>query len=120
MRMQNAKIILVGLGIGAAVALTPASASAQPGCTASGLSATLGGVSSATGAWLDAHPDADKVITEAGATGDEESIRQYFVAHQDQWSELQGIAAPLRNLRQSCSVQVAPAQIAKLFDAMAS
>jgi hypothetical protein len=35
MQMQNAKTILVGLDIGAALALTPASASAQPRCTRS-------------------------------------------------------------------------------------
>jgi hemophore-related protein len=55
------------------------------------------------------------------APGDSENaIRAYFVAHPQEWAELQGIARPLKNLRQQCDVDVAPAQIARLFDAMAS
>ena len=97
-----------------------AQANAQPGCTASGLSNALGLVASQTGDWLDGHPEANDVITSVGGTGNEDAIRQYFVAHQSEWAELQGIASPLRNLRNSCNVDVAPAQIARLFDAMAS
>ena len=105
----------------ATIAIPPASA--QPGCTAGGLSSTLGTVSTATGQYLAAHPGADDAITNAGALaqGDcENAIRAYFVAHPQEWAELQGIARPLANLRQQCNVDVAPAQIARLFDAMAS
>ena len=35
-------------------------------------------------------------------------------------SELQGIASPLRSLRQSCPQQVSPGDVARLYDAMAS
>ena len=45
-----------------------------------------------------------------------DSIRTYFAAHQ----ELQGIASPLRSLRQSCPQQVSPGDVARLYDAMAS
>ena len=118
------KSVLTGLGaiaVLASVAGAPV-ANAQPGCTAAGLSSALGTVASGTAAWLSAHPAADQVITDAGAQGPagENSIRQYFVAHQDQWAELQGIARPLTNLRHSCNVQVAPGDIARLYDAMAS
>ena len=68
-----------------------------------------------------AHPGADDAITNSGAMapGDSENaIRAYFVAHPQEWAELQGIARPLKNLRQQCDVDVAPAQIARLFDAI--
>jgi hemophore-related protein len=119
---------LRALAVGALGGLTAATiaiptASAQPGCTAAGLSTTLGGVSTATGAYLAAHPGADDAITNSGALapGDaENAIRNYFIAHPNEWADLQGIARPLANLRAQCGVDVAPAQIARLFDAMAS
>jgi hemophore-related protein len=98
-------------------------AAAEPQCTAAGLSNALGTVSSATGQYLNAHPGANDVVTNAGALPQgegENSIRMYFVAHPQEWVELQAIARPLANLRQTCDVDVAPAQIARLFDAMAS
>lgn len=111
------------LGGLAAASIAIPTASAQPGCTAAGLSSTLGTVSTATGQYLAAHPGADDAITNAGALAPGESenaIRAYFVAHPQEWAELQAIARPLANLRQQCNVDVAPAQIARLFDAMAS
>jgi hemophore-related protein len=83
----------------------------------------LGTVSSATGQYLASHPGANDVVTDAGALppGEgENAIRTYFVTHPQEWTELQAIAQPLRALRQQCNVDVAPAQVARLFDAMAS
>ena len=111
--------------LGGLVAATIAlpTASAQPECTASGLTDALGTVSSATSAYLSSHPGANDVITNAGGLppGDgENSIRAYFAAHPQEWVDLRNIAQPLRSLRQQCNQNVAPAQIAKLFDTMAS
>ena len=117
--------VMAAGALGGLVAATIAlpTASAAPECTASGLSSALGTVSSATGAYLSSHPGANDVVTNAGAlppADGENSIRLYFAAHPQEWSDLQGIAQPLRSLRQQCNVNVAPAQIARLFDAMAS
>jgi heme-binding protein len=112
--------VLGGL-VAATIALP--TASAEPQCTAAGLSNTLGSVASATGGYLAGHPGANDVVTKAGALPQQEgenSIRVYFVAHPQEWADLQAIAQPLRSLRQQCNVDVAPAQIARLFDAMAS
>jgi heme-binding protein len=107
--MASAAILAAGLGY-------MAEAHAEPGCTASGLSSALGTVATQTGGWLSAHPEAEQVINSA----DEGGIQSYFATHQAEWSELQGIASPLRNLRNSCPQHVSPADIARLFDAMAS
>lgn len=124
MRRGTFGVIAAG-ALGGLVAATIAlpTASAAPECTASGLSNALGTVSGATGAYLSSHPGANDVVTNAGALSPadgENSIRLYFAAHPQEWSDLQGIAQPLRSLRQQCNVNVAPAQIARLFDAMAS
>jgi heme-binding protein len=109
------------VGLLTAVTVALPTATAQPQCTASELSSTLGSVAAQTGQYLAGHPDADQAVTSAGSAPDaENAIRTYFVAHPQQWAELQGIARPLANLRKQCQVQVAPAQIARLYDAMAS
>src|SRR5215208_6707211 len=106
-------------GLTGAVAMPTASADAD--CTVSGLSNAIGAVGAQTGQWFAGHPDANKAVTEAGTSGNAEgAIRNYFVAHQSEWAELQSIAQPLRSLRQQCGSNVAPADIARLFDAMAS
>ena len=116
-------LIAGALGGLAAVTIALPTAAAQPQCTAAGLSNALGTVASATGGYLASHPGADDVVTNAGALPpgeSENSIRAYFVTHPQEWADLQAIARPLANLRQQCDVDVAPAQIARLFDAMAS
>jgi hemophore-related protein len=124
MRRGALGVLAAGALGGVAVATTAVpTASAQPQCTAAGLSNALGTVSSATGGYLASHPGANDVVTNAGALppGEgENSIRAYFVAHPQEWNDLQAIAQPLRALRQQCNVDVAPDQIARLFDAMAS
>ena len=117
--------VLAASALGGLTAATIAlpTASAQPQCDAAELTNTLGSVSTATAQYLESHPDANHAITDAGALSQQDAdnaIRVYFAAHQQQWAELQTIARPLAGLRQDCQVQVAPAQIARLFDAMAS
>jgi hemophore-related protein len=123
-RSKAFRVFAVGaLGGVAAATIALPTASAQPQCTAAGLSTALGTVSTATGQYLASHPGANDVVTDAGAlpAGEgENAIRAYFVAHPQEWVELQAIAQPLRSLRQQCNVDVAPAQVARLFDAMAS
>jgi hemophore-related protein len=106
-------------GLTGAVAMPTASADAD--CTVSGLSNAIGTVGAQTGQWFAGHPGANKAVTEAGQGGDAEgAIRNYFVGHPSEWAELQRIAQPLRSLRQACGSNVAPADIARLYDAMAS
>lgn len=121
-RVSGAVVTGAVLGLAAATIALP-TASAQPECTAATLSSTLGTVSAQTGSFLNGHPGANDAVTNAGGQGagaGETTIRNYFAAHPQEWAELQRIAQPLRALRQQCQVQVAPAEIARLYDAMAS
>jgi hemophore-related protein len=118
--------MLVGaLGVLAAATIALPSASAQPECTAAVLSSTLGPVASATGDYLASHPDANQVVTAAGALPPQEaekSIKIFFATHPQQWIDLRNIARPLADLRQACPAQASgpPPDLGRLFDAMAS
>ncbi|OBA85766.1 hypothetical protein A5633_11930 [Mycolicibacterium elephantis] len=124
MKRRASRLLMLGaVGGLAATTIGLPTVAAQPQCTAAGLSTALGSVSTATGDYLSTHSGANDVITNAGAMppGEgENAIREYFVAHPQEWVDLQAIAQPLRTLRDQCDVDVAPAQIARLFDAMAS
>lgn len=108
-------------GVAAATIAMPA-ASAAPDCTASGFSHTASGVLAAAGGWLDTHPQANDVLTAAGmqGTGAETSVRDYFVAHPQEYQELRGIAAPLIDLQHGCGAAIQPMQIAALYQALST
>jgi heme-binding protein len=108
-------------GLTAAIIAMPP-ASAAPPCDAAGLNNAISTVAGQTAAYLSSHPDANDAISNAGGqgAGAENAIRAYFVAHPTEWADLQRIAQPLRSLRQQCEVDVAPTEIARLYDAMAS
>ena len=72
------------------------------------------------GGYLDTHPEADKVLTTAGVQGAdaETSVRDYFVAHPQELTDLRGIAQPLIDMQQQCNTAVSPMEIAALFQAL--
>ena len=121
-RRGVAGLIAAGTLAGLTGAIAMPTASADADCTVSGLSNAIGSVGAQTGQWFASHPEANKAVTEAGGQGGgaEAAIRNYFVAHPSEWAELQQKAQALRTLRQQCGSNVAPADIARLFDAMAS
>ena len=104
----------------AAVTIAAPSAQAQPGCTASAFSHTASGVLASAGAWLDAHPGANDVLTAAGmqGAGAEQSVRDYFVARPQEYQELRGIAAPLVDMQRGCNTAIQPIKIAALYQAL--
>ena len=121
MRRGLAGVAAAGALAGLTGAVATPTASADADCTITGLSNAIGAVGAGTGDWFARHPEANKAVTDAGGSGNAEGgIRNYFVAHPTEWAELQRIAQPLRGLRQACGSNVAPADIARLFDAMAS
>lgn len=103
---------------GAAVTVALPAANAAP-CTASGLASTASGVMADAGAYLAAHPEADKVLTDAGtqSTADgKASVQNYFLGHPGEFLDLKRIAQPLSDLRAQCGVAVSPGQLAALVE----
>jgi hemophore-related protein len=96
----------------------PADAAPAP-CTAAGLSTTASGVLSQAGGFLNDHPEANDVLTAAAtmpADQAKSSVQGYFIGHLDQLSTLQGIAAPLTDLKNQCGIAVSPTQLAMLLE----
>jgi heme-binding protein len=106
-------------GVTAATIAIP-SAGAEPGCMASDFSHTASGVLASAGGWLDAHQEANAVLSAAGVqgAGAEQSVRDYFVGHPQEYQELRGIAAPLINMQHNCNAAIQPMQIAALYQAL--
>ena len=114
-------IAMLALGAFASLTIAVPTAAAAPPCSAAGMATTASGVLAQAGAYLDAHPEANNVLTAAGtqSTGDAEAaIRAYFLAHPGEFLDLQNIARPLTSLRGQCGVSVSPGQLATLFDAL--
>lgn len=114
------------LAVGAASALGAAGvaniaapvAIAAPACTAAGLATTVSSVTAAAGQYLDAHPDANDALTQAGSQAPEDakaSLRAYFIGHSDQYLALQNIARPLTDMRSQCNSNVGSGQISALL-----
>jgi hemophore-related protein len=109
------------LGAAGVANIAPPVAIAAPApCTAAGLANTVSSVTGAAGQYLDAHPDANDALTQAGSQPPEDakaSLRAYFMGHSDQYLALQNIARPLTDLRAQCNSNVGPGQIAALLQA---
>lgn len=128
MRTTTTSRLAIGaaaVGILGAVAATvtsgttpPADAAPAP-CTAAGLANTASGVLSQAGGFLNDHPEANDVLTSAATMPPEQaksSVQGYFIGHLDQLSTLQGIAAPLTDLKNQCGITVSPTQLATLLE----
>jgi heme-binding protein len=107
----------------ACLILAPTAGAAPDPCSASGLAATSSGVLNAASGFLDAHPDANNVLTAAVNQPPAEaksSVRGYFIGHPGEALALKGIAQPLLDLRGKCNAAVSPDQLAALFDALSA
>ncbi|BBX20916.1 hypothetical protein MTER_03270 [Mycolicibacter terrae] len=110
--------ILGAVAASASGTTAPADAAPAP-CTAAGLSTTASGVLGQAGGFLNDHPEANDVLTAAAtmpADQAKSSVQGYFVGHLDQLSALQGIAAPLTDLKNQCGIAVSPTQLAMLLE----
>jgi hemophore-related protein len=70
---------------------------------------------------LDAHPDANNVLTTAvnqPPADAKSAVRGYFIGHPGEFLDLKNIAQPLLDLRGQCNTSVSPGQLAALFDAL--
>jgi hemophore-related protein len=99
----------------------PTAGAAPAQCTASGLASTASGVLGAAGGYLDSHPGANDVLTNAVSQSPADarsSVRGYFSGHTNELLDLKNISQPLSDLRNQCNTSVSPSQLATLFDAL--
>ena len=112
---QRRVIAAIGTGtvagalfIGAAPA---ASADPPPNCTAADLAGIVGGVSTATSAYLFTHPDVNAFFTGLnGAPRDtvRPQVRQYLDANPSVAADLQAIRQPLVDQKNRCGISITP------------
>ena len=103
------------------VIVAPTAGAVPDPCSASGVAATASGVLNSASGYLDAHPDANNVLTTAvnqPPADARSSVRGYFLGHPGEALELKGIAQPLLDLKGRCNTAVSADQLAALFDAM--
>jgi hemophore-related protein len=115
--------MLFGVIPGCALCLivAPTAGAVPDPCSASGVAAIASGVLNSASGYLDAHPDANNVLTTAvnqPPADAKASVRGYFLSHPGQALELKGIAQPLLNLKTQCPNSVSPDQLAALVDAL--
>jgi hemophore-related protein len=119
-RMLFGAFAICALGGVAVATIVIPTANAAPPCSASAFSSTASGVLAAASGYLDAHPEADDVLSSAGmkGAGAEQSVRDYFVAHPSEFGDLKGIAQPLTDMQRNCGAAIQPMQIAALYQAL--
>ncbi|OBI84809.1 heme-binding protein [Mycobacterium sp. E740] len=121
MNVSRAAVLAGAVTVGVVGALCAAPTAGAAPCTASGLATTASGVLAQAGGYLEAHPGANDVLTAAASQPPEQAkgaVRAYFMAHPNEYLDLQRIVGPLTGMRDQCGIAVSPGQFATLFDAM--
>ena len=111
----SAGILLGGIAMGIVGAQ---SAAAAPDCSPDGVNATVSSVTGSAQQYLAAHPGANQVVTAASdqpRPQAESSIRSYFTAHPQEYTDLRGILAPIGDIERQCSVSALPANLESAY-----
>jgi heme-binding protein len=105
--------------LGAAVlAIVVAPVASAADCSAGAISGTVSSVTGQAQQYLNAHPDANQVVTAAyGQPRGQASadLRAYFTAHPAQYYDLRGILAPIGDTQNQCGVTVLPPELASAY-----
>jgi hemophore-related protein len=94
-------------------------ASAAPDCSPATVEATKETVGQQAQAYMDAHPDGNKVLLTASLQPRpqaEATLRAYATANPQEYAAFKQILAPLGTLQRQCGVQVVPAQFQWAFE----
>ncbi len=111
----SAGILLGGIAMGIVGAPT---AAAAPDCSPDGVNATVSSVTGTAQQYLAAHPGANQVVsaaTDQPRPQAESSIRSYFTAHPQEYTELRGILAPIGDTERQCNVSALPANLESAY-----
>ena len=94
-------------------------ASAAPDCSPATVEATKETVGQQAQAYMDSHPDGNKVLLTAALQPRpqaEATLRAYATANPQEYAAFKQILAPLGTLQRQCGVQVVPAQFQWAFE----
>jgi hemophore-related protein len=84
------------------------------------VNATVSSVTGAAQQYLAAHPDTNQVVTAAYGQPRpeaESSLRGYFTAHPQQYTDLRGILAPIGDTERQCNVTALPPNLESAYHA---
>ena len=120
---EAARIVRFGLGslVGGIVlaGLAAPVASAAPDCSPATVEATKATVGQQAQAYMDSHPDGNKVLLTAALQPRpqaEATLRAYATSNPQEYAAFKQILAPLGTLQRQCGVQVVPAQFQWAFE----
>jgi heme-binding protein len=112
---QRRVIAAIGTGTVAGALLIgsapAASADPPPNCTAADLAGIVGGVSTATSAYLFTHPDVNAFFTSLNGSPRDTvrpQVRQYLDANPSVAADLQAIRQPLVDQKNRCGISITP------------
>jgi heme-binding protein len=111
----SAGCLLGGMAIGLVGA---PSAAAAPDCSPDGVNATVSSVTGSAQQYLAAHPGANQVVTAAYGQPIPQaasSLRSYFTAHPQEYSNLRGILAPIGDTESQCNVAALPPNLESAY-----
>jgi hemophore-related protein len=111
----SAGCLLGGMAMGIAGA---PSAAAAPDCSPDGVNATVSSVRGSAEQYLAAHPGDNQVVTTAYGQprpDAESSLRNYFTAHPQEYTDLRGILAPIGDTERQCNVSALPPNLESAY-----
>ena len=111
----SAGCLLGGIALGLTGAPT---AVAAPDCSPGAVNATVSSVTDTAQQYLAAHPGANQVVTAAYAEPRpqaESSLRTYFTAHPQEYTDLRGILAPIGDTESQCKVTALPPNLESAY-----
>jgi hemophore-related protein len=105
--------------LAAATVVAPSASATSDGCSAEALAGTVSSVTGSAHQYLDAHPDANDVVT--AAYGQPQpvaaaNLRGYFTAHPQEYVELRGILAPIGDKQRQCNVSLLSPVLSSAYD----
>jgi heme-binding protein len=111
----SAGCLLGGMAIGIVGA---PSAAAAPDCSPAGVNATVSSVTGSARQNHDTHPGANQVVNAAYNQPRPQaasSLRTYFTAHPQEYTDLRGILAPIGDTERQCSVTALPPELESAY-----
>jgi heme-binding protein len=111
----SAGCLLGGMAIGIVGA---PSAAAAPDCSPAGVNATVSSVTGSARQYLDTHPGANQVVNAAYNQPRPQaasSLRSYFTAHPQEYTDLRDILAPIGDTERQCSVTALPPELESAY-----